>query len=541
VQHRFRVPEHATRTAGISLDVVYFYAMDPNALKRLRLAINENLRVQRGGAKPVPYIDVSNSLSDVSARQNHAVFGRRGCGKTLLLHYSAESLPKDIRPVYLNCEDFKKHSFPNVLIEILDALFAELQHQLTGWFGKKRRSRELIELIRKDLQGLRSKADHQDTEIREAEERQINDSQKAGLNIGNSVAGIALSSDLSQLSKSETERKYSQTQSKIRDLDMWLPKLKQQIREFFGLSKEVKSIFLQVDDFYHLSREDQPLVMDYIHRLCKDLPLYFKVATLKHASTLYADRLGQPLGAQERHDYQPINIDFTFSDFKKTVGQNRQIFAEFGHKAGLKPSEVDDLFKGEGFQRLVIAGGGVPRDCLSLFLEVLDSVQQPAGDGRIGKDDVRTLSRANFERRIEELKQDSEGKEQGILIRGIYVLRQFCFEKKSNVLLVSEALLQGNDNIRNLLYRLLDYRIIHSAGTALTHKSQAGTYHAFVIDIGCYAHMRKLIGKFTEIDLSANDAKERMRSGPILDEKAFSVLWENAPQNSEGALLSQEV
>ena len=39
--------------------------------------------------------------------------------------------------------------------------------------------------------------------------------------------------------------------------------------------------------------------MDYIHRLCKDLPLHFKLATLRHASTLYADRLGQPLGAQD--------------------------------------------------------------------------------------------------------------------------------------------------------------------------------------------------------------------------------------------------
>ena len=109
--------------------------MNADELRQLRLAINENLRVQRGGSKPVPYIDVSNTLSDVSARQNHAVFGRRGCGKTLLLHYSAEQLPPEIRPVYLNCEDFKKHSFPNVLIEILDALFAELENRLTGWFG----------------------------------------------------------------------------------------------------------------------------------------------------------------------------------------------------------------------------------------------------------------------------------------------------------------------------------------------------------------------------------------------------------------------
>ena len=202
---------------------------------------------------------------------------------------------------------------------------------------------------------------------------------------------------------------------------------------------------------------------------------------------------------------------------------------------------MDTFFKGQGFDRLVLAGGGVPRDCLSLFLEVLDAVQPPGGDGRIGKDDVRILSRTNFERRIEELKQDSAGREQAILIRGIYVLRQFCIEKRINIVLVSEALLQQNDRIRNLLYRLLDYRIIHTAGAALTHKSLPGTtYHAFAIDIGCYAHMRKLVGKFVEIDLSAADAKEKMRSGPILDEATFDTFWAAAPEDSEGALLSQD-
>ena len=80
-------------------------------------------------------------------------------------------------------------------------------------------------------------------------------------------------------------------------------------------------------DFYHLQRENQPFIMDYIHRLCKDLPLYFKVATLRHASVLYAERGGQPVGAQERHDYQPINIDFTFQEFKKTEKQNFRYFS----------------------------------------------------------------------------------------------------------------------------------------------------------------------------------------------------------------------
>ena len=107
-------------------------------LTTLRHVINENLRVQRGGAESIPYIDVANVLNNITARQNHAVFGRRGCGKTLLLHFSTDQLDSHIKSVYLNCEDFKKHSFPNVLIQILDALFAELEQHLTGWFGKKK-------------------------------------------------------------------------------------------------------------------------------------------------------------------------------------------------------------------------------------------------------------------------------------------------------------------------------------------------------------------------------------------------------------------
>jgi hypothetical protein len=317
---------------------------------------------------------------------------------------------------------------------------------------------------------------------------------------------------------------------------MWLPRLKEQVREFFEVSSSVKSVFLQIDDLYHLRKIDQPFVMDYIHRLCKDVPLYFKVATLRHASSLYVDRDGQPIGAQERHDYQPINIDYTFADFARTRDQNRRIFHEFGRSVGLKENQIDQLFKGEGFDRLVMAGGGVPRDTLSLFLEVLNTVRENGGD-RIGKDDVRVMSRSNFERRIEELKQDSEGGEQDVLMRGIYALRTFCLTKKSNAFVISEQSLQQRDDFRQLINRLLDYRIIHNAGAAITHKSQAGTYQAFAIDIGCYAHLRKLDGRFNELDLADRDAKEKLRSTPVFGPADFESLLQTTPQDVEAALL----
>ncbi|MFL6579455.1 MAG: hypothetical protein ACJ8G2_01830 [Burkholderiales bacterium] len=102
-------------------------------LRRLRQVITENLRIELGGNKNPPYIDVGSALADVSAHQNHAIFARRGCGKTLLLHHSSKQLNASDKVVYLNCEDFKQHSFPNVLVEILDALFSELEKDLSGW------------------------------------------------------------------------------------------------------------------------------------------------------------------------------------------------------------------------------------------------------------------------------------------------------------------------------------------------------------------------------------------------------------------------
>jgi hypothetical protein len=507
-------------------------------LKTLRRVIQENLRIQRGGSKTVAYIDVANVRDDMCARQNHTVFARRGCGKTLLLHDSATHLDETIKTTYLNCEDFKKHSFPNVLIEILDALFKELEQHLTGWFGRKPRSKQLIQQIRSELAALRTAADSQDEDVRKYSA--VDGKLANAASIGAKLPGLSgkAGTTSEQQTREETERSFKIHSDKIKNLDMLLPRIKELVREFFEVSSGTKAVFLQIDDLYHLRRPDQPFVADYIHRLCKDLPLYFKIATLRHASTLFIDRGGQPIGAQERHDYQPINIDYTFGDFKRTRDQNWQILLAFAKLAGIDPNEVDSLFKGQGFDRLVMAGGGVPRDVLSLFLEVLSTVQAE-GDGRIGKDDVRVLSRSNFERRIEELKQDSEGGEQDVLMRGIYVLREFCLTKETNVFVISERLLQQRDDLRSLVNRLLDYRIIHNVGTALTHKSEKGTFQAFAIDIGCYAHLRKLYGRFNELDLSDNDVKEKIRSTPVLGEADWTKIWDAAPPDVQGALLSE--
>jgi Cdc6-like AAA superfamily ATPase len=253
---------------------------------KLRTIIQESLRVQRGSAEQVAYIDTGNVLSDVCARQNHVIFARRGCGKTLLLHYSARQLREGIHSVYLNCEDFKRHSFPNVLIEILDALFAELEKHLSAWFGRKKRSRELIKKIRTELAQLQNKADQSDAAVKATSSAELGASASAELG---SASGLKALAGFSGKSRDEIEKVFKLKHNKLEELDRWLPRLKKQIREFFEVSDKVSAIYLQIDDLYQLRQDDQPFVVDYIHRLCKDLPLFFKIATLRHASVLFVD------------------------------------------------------------------------------------------------------------------------------------------------------------------------------------------------------------------------------------------------------------
>lgn len=520
-------------------DRIIMAAPSAQKLESLRRRITESLRVQRE-TDSIEYIDVGHALNDATSRQNHAIFARRGCGKTLLLRTSAAMLSDDTAAVYLNCENFKRHSFPNVLIEILRSLFTELSGHLIGWFGRKHKSKQLVDEILLRLNRLQAEQDvvYENIKALEAVSQTDQFSLEGALKGG--PASVGAKAGLNNTKREEIERTYKLYREKIEKLDIWLPELKRNVEAFLQASKRVKVLIIQIDDLYHLKRTDQAFVVDYIHRLCKDLPLYFKLATLRHASTLYVDRQGQPIGAQERHDYQSINIDYTFGDFQKTSTQNWKILLKFAADVKMSESELNSLFKGEGWARLVMAGGGVPRDVLSLFLDILSQTDVRAG-GRIGKDEIRLLSKANFERRIEELKQDSQEDEQVDLLRGIYLIREFCFAKKTNIFLVRERDLQQNDQWRALFYRLLDYRIIHQCASTLTHKSTTvGNYSAFAIDIGCYAHLRKHTGRFSEIDVSDPEAKDKMRSAPILEQAELNTVYESLPDNIEEALTAPD-
>ena len=64
----------------------------------------------------------SGTLSRAMSKRNHIVFGRRGSGKTSLLLKAKRDLSLRRTPVaFVDMEQFKSHSYPDVLISVLIA------------------------------------------------------------------------------------------------------------------------------------------------------------------------------------------------------------------------------------------------------------------------------------------------------------------------------------------------------------------------------------------------------------------------------------
>ena len=113
-------------------------------LIKLNTLIEENIRVGRD--QPPIYVDVSNNLSRILAKQNHVVFGRRGSGKsTLLLSAKAQVENKGSLCIYFDSELIKENPYPDILISILVEVFKYLsKHSASMEQGIFRHFRRIV-------------------------------------------------------------------------------------------------------------------------------------------------------------------------------------------------------------------------------------------------------------------------------------------------------------------------------------------------------------------------------------------------------------
>src|ERR1700754_4548383 len=95
-----------------------FQLNDPR-VDTLAMLVEEATRSSKEGVRF--FIEPARgTLARCLNKRHHLIFGRRGSGKTSLLRKAASDLTLSRRPIaFVDLEEFKGHSYPDVLISVL--------------------------------------------------------------------------------------------------------------------------------------------------------------------------------------------------------------------------------------------------------------------------------------------------------------------------------------------------------------------------------------------------------------------------------------
>lgn len=453
------------------------------------------------------------TLRRATTKRHHIIFGRRGSGKSSLLHKAAADLTIDRRPIaYVNLETFKSHSYPDVLLSVLISTFDKFEqwlctaaihpaHRKTFWqklFGtkpsrpafNKNDAERLAEDFRNEIQALKKQlhsADDIVTTTNTKHESGCTSSFEVSGDLGATIAKVKpkLSETGSQAAAREEKEEYRK--SKIDFLHRHILDYQKLFRRFSGLSAGDSFLFL--DDLYHIRRFDQHQVLDYFHRIAKDNHLWLKIGTIRHRSSWYIHG-DPPIGLKIGDDADEIDLDLTLE--KYSLAKEFLIKILKGFVDGCGGLTISKIVNDGAIDRLVLASGGVARDFLAIFRKAVDVARERGLDHRgpkIGSEDVNIAAGEHEPSKREELKRDAPDARKEIEEQFEQIV-DFCVNSaKANLFLLDKA---ATGKKVALVHELVDLRLIHLARSRITVSKRPGKiFEGYMLDVSQYAGSRK--------------------------------------------------
>ena len=487
--------------------------MNNDDLTKVLRFIEENMRVTEQTS--IEYLDSQGVVDRLKINQNHIVFGRRGSGKSLLL----KSLRKidGVECISINLEDFKDISFPNSIIQVQKALIKQLLPSVSAKYpwhslNRLRKTTPLKRRLKNQIKSLDHHLSHPDEYDQGVKEKKSfkGVAKAARKAFGGQVEGSIEAAKETELTK----------QIKIDKLDILKNDLSN-IKELFAdVSEHIgKNIFLILDDFYFIRKNEQPYFLDFFHRVSKNIPLYLKVATIQHRSKLYIQDESY-IGIELPHDAQSVYLDYSLQDFDRLVKFMKDLLEHVNDKVGVK-IDYSSLITENAFRFLCLASGGVPRDFFSLLISLESTF---GGDRSISKPNVIEKAIENVKNKMESLKKDAFD-EEFLLGHYLQIIRAEIIDgKRWNAFLLSNTDVQKYPQINQAIRELVDMRFIHLVSPNTSASNSDGTrYSAYMLDIGLFPNANPR--EFQQVEPGQTDEKHRqdkMRSAPKLDLEMLS-------------------
>jgi hypothetical protein len=495
--------------------------MDNVELNKVLRYIEENIRISE--QTTIEYLDPKGHIERLNSKQNQVIFGRRGSGKSLLLKsLKNKDLDKNLY-ITINIEDFKDISFPNSISQVLISIIKKFKKEIDGKynifnFTNWKKQKALIKKIDKYIIELNKKISEPDVYNQSIKEKQASKiSGEASSGFDKSSAKIS----------SEVADEFENSREILKDK---LNELKNEITNFKELIEETtsflnKEIFLIFDDFYFIRKHEQPFFIDFFHRISKNTRLYLKIATIKHRSSLYI-QTDTYVGVEIGHDIQSLSLDYTLDDFNALVSFMKLLLEHINKKVNVS-IDYTEVLTDNAFRFLCLASGGVPRDFLSLFINLGSKMQN--GIRNVSKPNVIDCSIENLPNKMEAFKTDT-AEEKSVLEHYLeFVKEEIINQKRINAFLVSNNDVLKFPKINQAIKELVDLRLFHLVNPNISSAPSDGKrYSAYMIDISLFPNANPR--NFTQIEPGQKDERSRedkLRSSPKLNLESFKNFIDN--------------
>ncbi|WP_295930060.1 AAA family ATPase [uncultured Xanthomonas sp.] len=283
------------------------------------------------------------------------------------------------------------------------------------------------------------------------------------------------------------ERLYSHAASTV-DPSSLVPLVQQAISRFC-VETNIQ-IFVFLDDVHYMEVQQVPLLLDLLHGITRDNPVWLKVAGIQHQTRWFIPN--PPTGLQTGHDATIVNLDVTLEHPERASKFLLDVLRGYVEECGALP--LSRVISSAAVERLVLASGGVPRDFLTLCASSIQTARQRANASAVGVQDVNNAAGVAGQTKLQELEDDAAAVagRSAVLIAALNELRKFLLaEQQITYFRVDFRDKEIHGQQYRVLQALADLRMLHLINASLSDAQQAGQRsEVYLLDLSQYSGSR---------------------------------------------------
>jgi hypothetical protein len=525
----------------------------------------------------IKFIDPFDHASSLLINTNNLVLGKRGSGKTTLL-LSSINRQKNTTVVVKDCQVYRNYDKNKIIIESIICILKKLNTNVKlhnsankieekfkknykGFssffkavtFSRDKATNDLyqqyiqlfesisfLEKLLNDINDLPQeieytvKEDIQNNE-KETSKKDIDFNGSASLNMNtpnyyNSIKGkLELTSNIRLQKNKESSKQSSKsirTEYKEKfNKTVFLENLKTDISDLFNQTNSFlgTKIVCYYDDFYYTELNIQPWIIQYlldISKAVKNHGFCFKIGAIPNRIRLNER---EQVDFSFKDDIPPIKLDRELSDLENLKNYLINIISIIADEYNITKDEILRLFNNDSVLiHTIIATGGIPRDFLMAFTELIN-LTIADNSKTIQKKHVYSFVSDLREDKANNIEVDTDISPKEIRDKIEVLKKEVIDNLKTNVILYPTSKVKEHEKI---IKNLINLRYLHLISENISSdKRKNTTFNAYLIDMTFYTGNVRLRQNFDFRQFWVRDNASR------LTELHNSKIWYYGMEN----------